>query len=47
MKDGNFRVETFNGKHYQFWKMKMEDYVYQKDLFLTLGILENKTTSEG
>jgi hypothetical protein len=35
--DGKFRVEKFNGKNYQLWKMQMEDYLYQKDLFLPLG----------
>jgi hypothetical protein len=34
---GKFRVEKFNGQNYQLWKMHMEDYLYQKDLFLPLG----------
>jgi hypothetical protein len=41
-KDGKFRVEKFNGQNYQLWKMKMEDYLYQKDLFLPLGGIEKK-----
>ena len=35
--EGNFRVEKFNGQNYQLWKMQMEDYLYQKDLYLSLG----------
>jgi hypothetical protein len=35
--DGKFRVEKFNGQNYQLWKMQMEDYLYQKDLFLPLS----------
>jgi hypothetical protein len=38
--DGKFRVEKFNGQNYQLWKMQMEDYFYQKDLFLPLGGIE-------
>ena len=36
-KDGNFRVEKFNGKNFPLWKMQMEDYLYQKDLYLPLS----------
>ena len=40
--DGKFRVEKFNGQKYQLWKMQMEDYLYQKDLFLPLsGVAKN------
>jgi hypothetical protein len=40
--DGKFRVEKFNGQNYQLWKMQMEDYLYQKDLFLPLsGVAKN------
>jgi hypothetical protein len=38
--DGNFRVDKFNSKNYQLWKMQMEDYLYQNDLFLPLGGIE-------
>lgn len=41
-KDGKFRVEKFNGKNYQLWKLQMEDYLYQKDLYLPLGGKANK-----
>ena len=30
-------VEKFNGQNYPLWKMQMEDYLYQKDLYLPLG----------
>jgi hypothetical protein len=40
--DGKFRVEKFNGQNYQLWKMQMEDYLYQKDLFLPLGGIAKK-----
>jgi hypothetical protein len=35
--DEKFRVKKFNDQNYQLWKMQMEDYLYQKDLFLPLG----------
>jgi hypothetical protein len=38
-----FRFNKFNGQNYQLWKMKMEDYLYQKDLFLPLGGMEKKS----
>jgi hypothetical protein len=41
--DGKFTVEKFNGQNYQLWKMHMEDYLYQKDLFLPLGGVEKKS----
>ena len=45
VEDGKFRAKKFNGKNYQLWNMKMEDYLYQKDLYLPLGRIENKPTS--
>ena len=39
--DGKFRVEKLNGQNFSLWKMQMEDYLYQKDLYLSLG---GKTT---
>ena len=39
---GKFRVKKFNGQNYQLWKMQMEDYLYQKDLFLPLGGVAKK-----
>jgi hypothetical protein len=41
--DGEFRVKKFNGQNFQLWKMKMEDYLYQKDIFLPLGRIENNS----
>ena len=41
-KDGKFRVKKFNNQNYQLWKMQMEDYLYQKDLFLPLSGVEKK-----
>eukprot|EP00253_Pinus_taeda_P033261 PITA_33261 len=35
--DGKLRVEKFNGQNFSLWKMQMEDYLYQKDLYLPLG----------
>ena len=35
--EGNFRADKFNGQNYQLWKMQMEDYLYQKDLYMPLG----------
>jgi hypothetical protein len=43
--DGKFRVEKFNDQHYQLWNMQMEDYLYQKDLFLPLVGIEKKSTA--
>jgi hypothetical protein len=41
--DGKFRVEKFNSQNYQLWNMQMEDYLYQKDLFLPLGEIEKNS----
>jgi hypothetical protein len=41
--DGKFRVDKFNDQNYQLWKMQMEDYLYQKDLFLPLGGVAKKS----
>ena len=43
--DGKFSVEKFNGKNYQLWKMQMEDYMYQKHLYLSLSGKTKKPTS--
>eukprot|EP00253_Pinus_taeda_P006358 PITA_06358 len=44
MEDGRFRVEKFNGQNYQLWKMQMEDYLYQRDLYLPLSRKIKKLT---
>ena len=38
--DDKLRVDRFNGQNFQLWKMQMEDYLYQKDLW---KLLEGKT----
>ena len=43
--DGKFRVEKFNDQNFALWKMQMEDYLYQKDLYLPLsGKAKNPVT---
>ena len=41
-KDGKFRVEKFNCQNFLLWKMQMEDYMYQKDLYLPLSRKKKK-----
>ena len=45
VEEGKFRVEKFNGQNYQLWKMQMEDYLYQKDLYLSLGGKEKQSAA--
>jgi len=45
VEDGRFRVKKFNGQDYQLWKMQMEDYLYQRDLYLPLSEKIKKSTS--
>ena len=45
VEEGKFRVEKFNGQNYQLWKMQMEDYLYQKDIFLPLGRVANNPST--
>ena len=42
--EGKLRVYRFNGQNFQLWKMQMEDYLYQKDLWKPL---EGKTKNQG
>eukprot|EP00253_Pinus_taeda_P004495 PITA_04495 len=37
VEDGKFRVKKFNDQNFSLWKMQVEDYLYQKDLYLPLG----------
>ena len=37
VENGKFRVEKFNGQNFPLWKMQMEYYLYQKDLYLPLS----------
>ncbi len=34
--DLKLRAEKFSGQKYPLWKMQMEDFLYQKDLYLPL-----------
>ena len=43
--EGKFRVKKFNVQNYQLWKMKIEDYLYQKDLYLPLGGKEKQSVT--
>ena len=45
MEDGKFRVEKFNGQNFLLWKMQMEDYLYQKDLYLPLSEKAKKSAA--
>jgi len=36
------RIEKFEGKNYQHWKMQIEDYLYHKNLFLPLEGMDKK-----
>jgi hypothetical protein len=31
-----YKIEKFNRTNFSFWKMQMEDYLYQKDLYLPI-----------
>ena len=42
--EGKLRVDSFNGQNFQLWKMQMEDYLYQKDLWKPL---EAKDKNQG
>jgi hypothetical protein len=35
-KNDTYKIEKFNGTNFSFWKMQMEDYLYQKDLYLPI-----------
>ena len=34
--EGNIKVEKFNGSDFGYWKMQIEDYLYQRKLYLPL-----------
>ena len=34
--ENKYKVEKFDGQNYQLWKMQIEDYLYQRDLYLPL-----------
>jgi hypothetical protein len=31
-----YKIQKFNSTNFNFWKMQMEDYLYQKDLYLSI-----------
>ena len=33
--EGKVKIDKFNGKDFGFWKMQIEDYLYQKKITLT------------
>ena len=43
--EGKFRVEKFNVQNYQLWKMQIEDYLYEKELYASLGGKEKQPTT--
>ena len=43
--EGKLKIEKFSGKNYQHWKMQIEDYLYQKDLYLPLEGITKKPAS--
>jgi len=36
LEEGKVKIEKFDGKDFSFWKMQIEDYLYQKKLYSTL-----------
>jgi len=43
--EGKFRVKKYNGQNFKLWKMQMEDYLYQKDLYFLLNGKAKKSAS--
>ena len=39
------KIEKLNEKNCHHWKMQIEDYLYQKDLYLPLEGIEKKPTT--
>lgn len=42
--DNKSRIERFDGSNFGFWKMQVEDYLYQIDLYLPLEGKQVKPT---
>ena len=40
--DMKIQINKFDGSNFNFWKMQIEDVLYQKDLYLHLGRVERK-----
>ena len=43
--DGRFRVEKYDRQKYQLWKIQMEDYLYQKYMYLPFSRKTKNSTS--
>ena len=44
--DGKTRIEKFDCSNFAFWKMQMEDYLYQKDLYIPLRRKREETRKD-
>ena len=36
LEEGKVKIEKFDGRDFKFWKMQIEDYLYQKKLYQSL-----------
>ena len=37
LEEGKVKIEKFDGRDFNFWKMQIEDYLYQKKLYQPLS----------
>ncbi|PNX64147.1 retrovirus-related Pol polyprotein from transposon TNT 1-94, partial [Trifolium pratense] len=37
LEEGKVKIERFDGRDFSFWKMQIEDYLYQKKLYQPLS----------
>ena len=37
LEEGKVKIEKFDGRDFKFWKMQIEDYLYQKKLHQPLS----------
>ena len=44
--EGKVKIKMFNGSNFAFWKMQIEDVLYQKDLYLPLKETKPASTSD-
>ena len=44
---GSAQIEKFNGSDFGYWKMQVEDYLYQKNLYQPLTSMKPKAMSAG
>ena len=40
--EGRYSIEKFIGSNFGLWKMQIEDYLYQKNLYLLMGGVAKK-----